>query len=89
MARAWPVLSSVLSPRGVEGDVLCQDCVQLDRKGWLVAKYPDDLMWTVSSDDIQASLSSAKINSLIGVESGHAEGVRWDQSVRTQGGALW
>ena len=47
---------------------------QIDVIRQMVAKYPDDLMWAVSSDDIQAAISSGKIASLIGVESGHAIG---------------
>ena len=45
---------------------------QIDVIRQMVAKYPADLMWAVSSDDIQAAISSGKIASLIGVESGHA-----------------
>ena len=40
----------------------------------MVAKYPDHLLWADSSDDIQTAISSGKIASLIGVESGHAIG---------------
>ena len=47
---------------------------QIDVIRQMVAKYPEDLMWAVSSDDIQAAMSSGKIASLIGVESGHAIG---------------
>ena len=47
---------------------------QIDVIRQMVAKYPDDLMWAVSSDDIKAAISSGKIASLIGVESGHAIG---------------
>ena len=47
---------------------------QIDVIKQMVAKYPDDLMWAESSDDIEAAISSGKIASLIGVESGHAIG---------------
>ena len=47
---------------------------QIDVIRQMVAKYPDDLMWAVSSDDIQAAISSGKIASLISVESGHSIG---------------
>merc|ERR1711936_87124 len=47
---------------------------QIDVIRQMVAKYPEDLMWAVSSDDIQTAIGSGKIASLIGVESGHAIG---------------
>ena len=47
---------------------------QIDVIRQMVAKYPEDLMWADSSADIQAAISSGKIASLIGVESGHAIG---------------
>ena len=33
---------------------------QVDIIKQLVAKYPDDLMWAVSTDDIQSAMSQAR-----------------------------
>ena len=47
---------------------------QVDIIKQLVAKYPADLAWAVSTDDIEAAMSQGKVASMIGVESGHALG---------------
>jgi len=47
---------------------------QVDIIRQLVAKYPNDLMWAVSTHDIEEAWKVGKIASMIGVESGHAIG---------------
>merc|ERR1712198_804593 len=47
---------------------------QVDIIRQLVAKYPNDLMWAVSTQDIEEAWKVGKIASMIGVESGHAIG---------------
>ena len=37
-------------------------------------RYPNDLMWAVSTQDIEEAWKVGKIASMIGVESGHAIG---------------
>ena len=66
--------SSFISCKAQFHDAVQLFLEQIDVIRQMVAKYPDDLMWAVSSDDIQAAISSGKIASLIGVESGHAIG---------------
>ena len=45
---------------------------QIDVIHQIVDKYPEDLMWAESADDIELAMSTGKIASLIGVESGYA-----------------
>jgi len=66
--------SSFISCKAQFHDAVQLFLEQIDVIRQMVAKYPDDLMWAVSSDDIQAAMRSGKIASLIGVESGHAIG---------------
>ena len=47
---------------------------QVDIIKQLVAKYPADLAWAVSTADIEAAMGAGKVASMIGVESGHALG---------------
>jgi len=47
---------------------------QIDIIKQLVERYPQDLMWAESADDIEVAIANGKIASLIGVESGHAIG---------------
>merc|ERR1719187_1758142 len=47
---------------------------QIDVIRQFVAKYPNDLLWATSTDDIIQAWAEGKIASLIGVESGHAIG---------------
>merc|ERR1719309_1507180 len=47
---------------------------QMDIIKQFVARYPDDLMWSDSSKDIEEAFAQGKIASMIGVESGHAIG---------------
>ena len=45
---------------------------QIDLIHQIVDKYPKDLMWAESADDIERAMIKGKIASLIGVESGYA-----------------
>jgi len=66
--------SAYISCRAQFSDAVQLFMEQVDIIKQLVAKYPDDLMWAVSTDDIQSAMSQGKIASMIGVESGHAIG---------------
>jgi membrane dipeptidase len=35
-------------------------------------RYPNDLMWAESADDIESAFAAGKVASLVGVESGYA-----------------
>lgn len=45
---------------------------QIDVIRLIVKKYPDDLMWAESADDIERAFAAGRVASLVGVESGYA-----------------
>ena len=38
----------------------------------MACRYPSDLMWAESADDIERAFAAGKVASLVGVESGYA-----------------
>ena len=53
-------------------DAVRQFLEQVDVIKRMVEKYPDDLMWADSTQDVESAMHLGKIASLVGVESGHA-----------------
>ncbi len=68
-AQFW----SVYVPAELEGDTaVAATLEQIDLVHRLIARYPDELGFALTADDVQQVMAAGKIASLIGAEGGHS-----------------